>query len=53
MIENSNSKFECHTKLYDKIKGKYYGPAWHDLKQRGIHDGVTAFMKLPMPFSEE
>lgn len=43
--------FQKHTKLYNKDNEKYFGPAWHDLQEGGMHRDVIAFKTKPTAFS--
>ncbi len=47
------AQFNRHTKLYNEFGEKYFGPAWHDLQEGGIHYTVTAFMEKPKPYIGE
>jgi hypothetical protein len=41
------AKFVANQKLYNQANEKYYGMAWQDIQEGGVHHGVDAFMEKP------
>lgn len=46
------AEFNANAKQYDQFGQKYYGPAWQDIREGGLHYGITAFMEKPKYYGE-